>query len=405
MATIKSGVPASIIARASADALAEAGSSARPERQNGIATPVVSLLPREVAAVQESSPAARGTPQTIASPGSRLPKSSIPSPSTSRSIPGPSALPRTRGPSTAETRLQRPPDIFRASAKTAMQPLSRGVATRPPSNGSNGQSNGHHDTVDAAINDIRHDDPERSVDALKAIQGLLASEPDSFLDSVQALVETLMDEMERTFTPPDNLRDPRYFRLVKHLIQTLSGVSASQDLVRRLSDDDVYSMLSGLSLRLVQADMMGGSIQELANFFNMILIQTFSIPDRMTVFKAMFRLLLDLTKDFSTYKVRPDTEIAAHADLVLKCLWKRSRNLDDDFRSGRLKPGPFMGVLEDFLQVVGPPEYRKRAAAGIALGDMPLRTVKTIIQKICRESFLRPADHSANFVVLTSVRE
>ena len=37
------------------------------------------------------------------------------------------------------------------------------------------------------------------------------------------------------------------------------------------------------------------------------------------------------------------------------------------------------------MKAVGPSEYRKRAAEGIALGEMPLRTVKSVIQKVVCE--------------------
>ena len=50
-----------------------------------------------------------------------------------------------------------------------------------------------------------------------------------------------------------------------------------------------------------------------------------------------------------------------------------------------MKPGPLLAVLEEFMQGVGPSEYRRRKMEGIALGDMPLRTVKTIIQRILSE--------------------
>ena len=161
------------------------------------------------------------------------------------------------------------------------------------------------------------------MDALKQLQLLLTNEPTAFTDNVRTLADALTDQMDRAFSPPENLSDPRYFRLVKHLVQTFSGLSSSQDLMRRLSYDDIYSTLSCLSLHLVQSDRMGGSTSEMAKFINMILVQCLSTPDRLLVFEAMFKILGTLTHDFSTHPVSPDSERAAHADLVLKCLWKR----------------------------------------------------------------------------------
>lgn len=205
------------------------------------------------------------------------------------------------------------------------------------------------------------------------------------MDNVRTFVDTLMDEMDRAFTPPENLHDPQIFRLVKHLIQSFSGISSSQELMRRLSYDDIYSLLSGLSFRLIQADRIGGHIADLSKFINLIVIQTLATPDRLLVFKAMFKLLHVLTKDFAINRTREGEEIASHADLVLKCLWKRCKILDDDFKSGRLNPGKLLGVLEEFMQGTSPTEWRRRANDKIALADMPLRTLKTIIQRTISE--------------------
>ncbi|WVF67597.1 hypothetical protein IAT40_002355 [Kwoniella sp. CBS 6097] len=374
MAASRSGVPASLAAKVSADSLAEANTgSPRIKRPlSGLQSPRLNQLPREGA----SSDSPRGSvPRGAVSPAPRIPRPTVSdSPSQQRTIPAPSGLPRPGIPSAATSKLARPADVFGGTngRSAALQPLSR-----PPVQ----QRNAGPDVI-KAINDIRHDDLDRCVDALKLIQHLLSNNPLSFVDNVETLSDTLMDEMEFAFNPPENLRDPQYFRVVKHLIQSFSGLSSNQDLMRRLSYEQLYAVLSCLSLRLVQADRLGGAIQDMSRFFNLVLVQCLSTPDRLLVFQVMFRLLLDLTRDFSTSRVKAEDPRASHPDLVIKCLWKRCKILDDDFRSGRLKPGPLLAVLEEFLQGVGPSEYRKRAVEGIALGDMPLRTVKTIIQKM-----------------------
>ena len=237
----------------------------------------------------------------------------------------------------------------------------------------------------ALINDVRQEDLNRSVDALKQLQLQFDRDPNAFSDSVQTLADTLLDKLDYAFSPPENLEDLGYFRLVKHIIQTFNGFTSNQDLMRRLTYEDVYALIHGLSLHLVQADRMGGRIQELVQFKNMILIHTLATPDRYIVFKVMFQLLLNLTRNFSVDQVHPEDEVAAHADLVIKCLWKRCKILDDDLISGRLESGALLGIVEDFMRGVPPAEYRRREKMGIALGDMPLRTTKTIIQKVLGE--------------------
>ncbi|WVQ79695.1 hypothetical protein IAT38_001795 [Cryptococcus sp. DSM 104549] len=372
-ASKSAGVPAPVVAKASMEALSQAehAPSPRVKRQVGLPSPRINQLPTATSS-GESSP--RPVQRSMASPPrSRLPTSRTESPSQGPSIQQPSGLPRPGMAPPGQSRLQRPGDVFGGTTgrSAALQPLSRAPVARPP-----------EPDVMTAINAVHHDDLGRCVDALKVIQTMLNDDPDLFIDNIDTLAETLMDEMEFAFTPPDNLKDARYFRVVKHLIQSFSGLSSNQDLMRRMNYEQLYAVFSCLSLRLVQADRMGGQIQELSRFINLVLVQCLSTPDRLLVFQVMFRLLLDLTRDFSTTQPDPESELAAHADLVIKCLWKRCKILEDDFRSGRLKPGPILAVLEEFLQGVGPKEYRRRATAGVALGDMPLRTVKTIIQRL-----------------------
>lgn len=247
-------------------------------------------------------------------------------------------------------------------------------------------TNGHpFDPVTAAINDLHHDDPERSVDALKQIQVMLNDTPHFFEDSVQTLTDALLDELDRAFSPPEQMRRPEYFRLVKHLIQSFSGIACNHSLIRKLTFDDLYALLNGLSLRLVQADRLGGTCAELSKYINMIIIQSLSTPDRLLVFKVMFRLLYNLAKDFGLNKTDPEEEVAAHADLILKCLWKRCKVLDEDLKSGRLNAGKLLRVIEEFLEGIGPQEWRRREQEGVALGGMPLRTIKTVLQRMASE--------------------
>ena len=339
----------------------------------------------------DSSPVVKGIPRGIASPGSRLPKSSGPStppiaggsstpPIGAGTLGRQSGLPRS-GASTFTSRLQPKGDLFSSAAnggaKPSMQPLSR--APKTPSRNDNLTSD---DAILRALDSAHDPDLSRSVDALKSIQEMLRVEPESFIDHIPSLIGTLLDQLDRAFTPIDNLQDPAYFRLLKHVLQSLNALTTNVDLCSLLSYDDIYAVTANLTLRMVQADPIGGQVGELTRFMNMLLIQLLASADRKLVFKAMFTLLHKLIADFRVDNVQPGTETANHADLVIKCLWKRQKIIDDDLKSGRLAAGTLLGILEEFMQDTEPSEYRQRSAEGIALGDLPLRTVKAIIQKV-----------------------
>ena len=244
------------------------------------------------------------------------------------------------------------------------------------------------DAVSAAINDIRQEDPNRTVEALKHLQGMLSESPQFFEDSVGTLLEVLLDEFDREFTPPEQVREKDHLRVVKHILQSFSGIACVPSLIRRLNVDSLYALLHAVTQRLVQCDRLGGDAAELARFMNLIVIQTLSTPDRFIVYKAMFQLLYDLTKNFVIDRVEPTDEIAVHADLVLKCLWKRLRVVDEDLKSGRMEVGKLLAILEDFMEAIGPHEWTKRGKMGIPLGALPLRTVKSVLQRTISMLFL-----------------
>jgi cytoskeleton-associated protein 5 len=313
---------------------------------------------RSGSASTSSSSAATRTP--AAAPGSPA-RSQLPSLQRS-AIPAPTS------------RLQKMSDPFAPAApRASMMPLARHAAKPAPTP--------PFDAVSAAINNLRQEDPNRSVEALKHLQELLNDTPHFFEDSIETLLDVLLDEFAREFTPPEQIRDKEHFRVVKHIIQSFSGIACVPSLIRRIGVDSLYALLESITHRLVECDRLGGDCLELCRFLNLIIVQALSTPDRCVVYKAMFRLLHDLTKNFVVDRVQPEDEIAIHADLVLKCLWKRCKVVDEDFKSGRMEVGKLLVIIEEFLESIGPQEWNKRERNNVPLSSLPLRTIKTVLQR------------------------
>jgi cytoskeleton-associated protein 5 len=66
----------------------------------------------------------------------------------------------------------------------------------------------------------------------------------------------------------------------------------------------------------------------------------------------------------------------------LQCLWKISKSVKDNLEDGSLDAKKLLLDIDQFLQAIPPAEWRRRASDNIPLGDMPLRTVKTILQQV-----------------------
>lgn len=98
--------------------------------------------------------------------------------------------------------------------------------------------------------------------------------------------------------------------------------------------------------------------------------------------RALFALLLQIVKPFPSNGTLPDSKEAKVAELVLKCVWKLARNIPQDLAESQLDPVELFPAIEHFLQSVPPNEWRARATNRVPCGDMPLRTIKVIIQHV-----------------------
>lgn len=103
---------------------------------------------------------------------------------------------------------------------------------------------------------------------------------------------------------------------------------------------------------------------------------------------ALFALLLQIVKPFPAHGTMPDSKESKVAELVLKCVWKLARNIPQDLSEQHLDPVELFPAIEHFLQSIPPNEWRARATNKVPCGDMPLRTIKVIIQHVVGESIL-----------------
>ncbi|PPQ78088.1 hypothetical protein CVT25_015622 [Psilocybe cyanescens] len=248
------------------------------------------------------------------------------------------------------------------------------------------------DDIILIISTIMSSDPLRSVDALKKIQKILSEGPDKgptlpqyreLAEHTEGLIETITLQMAHIFEHPQDLVLDDNFRLAKHLIQTLNNFCDHTFLAESLTVDIVTALLEELTLRLLETDDSSvKKVKDLSRFINMIILRLFATGRRMTIFRSLFALLLQIVKPFPSTGVLPDSKESKVAELVLKCVWKLARNIPQDLAESLLDPVELFPSIEHFLQSIPPNEWRARATNKVPCGDMPLRTIKVIIQHV-----------------------
>ncbi|KIJ17379.1 hypothetical protein PAXINDRAFT_74088 [Paxillus involutus ATCC 200175] len=248
------------------------------------------------------------------------------------------------------------------------------------------------DDITIMISSILSSDPSRSVEALKKIQKILMTKPEDghaspeyreLAEHTEGLIETITLQMTHVFERPEDLPIEENFRLAKHLIQTLNTFCDHTFLAESLTVEILTPLLEELTLRLLETDESHVTkIKDLSRFINMIILRLFATGRRMSIFRALFALLLQIVKPFPGNGTLPESKESRVAELVLKCVWKLARNIPQDLREQRLDPVELLPAVEHFLQSVPPNEWRARATNKVPCGDMPLRTIKVIIQHV-----------------------
>ncbi|RDX56874.1 ARM repeat-containing protein [Lentinus brumalis] len=382
-------------------------------------SPAPSAISRKGGIGRPSSPA-MAAPSRVARPASpsTMVRSSSPGPSQISRIAGPSQIHApgsptagTRSKSLLPSRLGPRPRLIAVPPPSALSPPS--MSSRPSaddmfsSNAHRGplapnrhsideqydvQEENATDDITVTISSILSNDPTRSVEALKKIQKVLEVGPvegpsspayQELAEHTEGLIETITLQMAHVFEHPEDITMPENFRLAKHLIQTLNAFCDHVYLAESLTVDILTSLLEELTLRLLQTDNSpDGKVKDLSRFINMIILRLFATGRRMSIFRALFALLLRIVKPFPANGTSPDSQEARVAELVLKCVWKLARNIPQDLEKHILDPVELFPAVEHFLQSVPPNEWRARATNKVPCGDMPLRTIKVIIQHV-----------------------
>ncbi|KDQ20349.1 hypothetical protein BOTBODRAFT_153038 [Botryobasidium botryosum FD-172 SS1] len=318
-----------------------------------------------------------------------------PSPTRRTLLPSRMAPPRLRPNALQSSEPAAPPPERPRNASNGLSHLSRPsnghVNAAPPSELAYEQQPSS-DGISITISSILSSDPARSVNALKKIQKILEVSssgggiPSPFsdlADHTEGLMETITLQMAHVFERHEAITEPANFRLAKHLIQTLNAFCDHAILAESLTVDILTSLLEELTMRLLQTDESRDvKIKDLSRFINMIILRLFATCRRISVFRALFNLLLQIMKPFTNGDTSPESREAKTAELVLKCIWKLARSIPADLEKHALDPVELFPAIEGFLQSIPPNEWRARATNKIPGGDMPLRTIKVIIQHV-----------------------
>ncbi|KAI8601375.1 armadillo-type protein, partial [Dissophora ornata] len=234
--------------------------------------------------------------------------------------------------------------------------------------------------MDFLVTQITSDDAHQSIDALKQLEKALHGPLDVIIPHINELVNahTLQIRLAYTGLEP---RNNSTTRVCKHLVNSLVSIFSNKQLAIKVQSDPLYNLLHELASRLLDKNLdKVESGQQLAKALNVTMVKVLENSNRNATFSALLLILVRCAQPLRN--MEDSAHQAKFGDLIMKCIWKLTKTIKECVAAGTFKPNELLADMNDFLVSISPPEWKKRAQEGVPLGDMPLRTVKTVLVEL-----------------------
>lgn len=240
--------------------------------------------------------------------------------------------------------------------------------------------------MDYLQSQITSGDVNQSIDALKNLEKLILNKPDSLVPHVNSMVNAITLQVRLAFTSPAWSTDgdlSSLIRLCKHLINSLVQLFSNEGLSTCIDRETLHPLLSEILARLV--DPIQGSadkdiITQLTRALNVLMLRILDKCDKNLLFRTLLDLLYSSIEDVDRSHEQANT--IKFSELVMKCLWKLTKSLKKTVEEERIDLSFLIMDVNNFFTYSPPAVWKKRAQEKKPLGDMPLRTAKTILHEI-----------------------
>ncbi|RCH82175.1 stu2 protein, partial [Rhizopus azygosporus] len=228
---------------------------------------------------------------------------------------------------------------------------------------------------------ITSGDPQASIEALKHFDKFITQSPDVILPDIEPLINAITLQVKLVFSSIDP-RQPTSTRLCKHLVSALVLLFSNRELASAVSHDALYHLLQELAHRLLDQKMLAlESGPQLSKALNVAMVKILENSNRNVTFSALLSILSNCSSG-----LRPGDSPAAketkYTELIMKCLWKLAKTIRSSLQANQLNPDELLYEINRFFIMTPPTEWKRRAAENVPLGEIPLRTVKTLLLQL-----------------------
>ncbi|KXS18928.1 ARM repeat-containing protein [Gonapodya prolifera JEL478] len=224
--------------------------------------------------------------------------------------------------------------------------------------------------------------PDKSLNALKKLEEIVQTSPEVILPSISQIVNAITLQMRLAFNDQDT-------KLCRYVISSLLHMTQRPELARAVAMDSLEALFREVLSRIVeQTALHSEQGKPLVKALNMVMVRILDNGDINESFRVLLSYLDSSSQVlFALVQARDESRIPSQhklVELIMKCLWKLTKQLRAMVESNSIQVNKLLYDINTFFISTPPSEWKNRANNKFPHGDMPLRTVKTILSELAR---------------------
>lgn len=220
-----------------------------------------------------------------------------------------------------------------------------------------------NDSIPLWLENVQKGDETKIIDTLKM---LCYSEDDSiFMTELDKFVDALTYQLHKSYE-----NEPISIRLYKYILNSFHKMFSKPLIAKTISRLTLERLIK--ELLIAMSDQKFQNLEEgqfILRALNVLLIQILDSYDSTSLFIILLEYLLSsIPKEFTIYSSQPKL-----IELIIKCLLKLTKSLSSTIE--KIDISLILNNIHIFLETHPPPKWKGH-------DDMPLRTIKTILNEI-----------------------
>ncbi|KAL1917720.1 uncharacterized protein VTP21DRAFT_3554 [Calcarisporiella thermophila] len=230
---------------------------------------------------------------------------------------------------------------------------------------------------------IASPDIAKSIEVLKQLDTMFQSNPHQVLPYAEPVLDRITNQVRFAFTQLDPTR-PSITRLAKHLVNALVLFFSSKELVLALSEEDLQNVLLELAQRVLDKKRLSqlDCGNQLMKALNVTLVKVLDKSDKNKCLRALVTLSIKCCHPPNGHSMPKDSPEAELTELLLKCVWKLTRNMSEYIATDQLKVNEMLRDLNDLFIAISPNEWKQRNVEKGSPDELLMRTFKSIVSEL-----------------------